>query len=186
MTRKPVAAHDVQTSPKRRLVKLRHWSPLAQLKLGWASLKQRVAEYSWRGQYEAAVQELRSSLLATAYKLRSLKPTLNKRQTKDVDTVVGEIETCVAELEISPANPSLLYKTEQFIHDRLLERYEALASRYVRLRRETNVWRRRMLLHLKRGRVMSCGYQLLRRPWMAVIDTYLSVRFSIAAMRKEG
>jgi len=186
LTRKPVAAHDVQTASKRRLVKLRHWLPLAQLKLGWTSLKQRVAEYSWQGRYDAAVQELCSALTATANKLRRLKPTLNKRQTKDVDTVVGEIESCVAELVTTPANPSLLYETEQFIHDRLLERYEALASRYVRLRRETNVWRRRMLLHLKRGRVMSCSYQLLRRPWMAVIDTYLSVRFSIAAVRKEG
>ena len=169
-----------------RLIKLRHWSPLAQLKLRWNSLKQRVAEYSWQGKYESAVQELRSSLMVTANKLRKLKPTLTKRQTQDVDAVVGEIESCVAKLEKTPASPSLLYQTEQFIHVRLVERYEALTSRCVRLRRESNVWRRRALRQLKRGRLMSCGYQLARRPWLAIIDTYLSIRFSIAAMRKEA
>ena len=185
LTRNATAAHDVQTSPKRRLVKLRHWSPLAQLKLGWTSLKQRVAEYSWQGQYEAAAQELRTHLTATATKLRSWLPNLTKQQTNDVNAVVNEIELCVEELEKTPASPSLLYQTEQFINDKLLERYEALASRCVRLRRETNVWRRSALLSLKRGRVVSGGYRLLRRPWMAVIDTCLSIRFCIAAMRKE-
>jgi hypothetical protein len=181
-----VSVHDVQTSPKRRFLKLRHWLPLAQLKLRWTSLKQRVAEYSWQGQYDVAVQELRSILTTTANKLRSLKPTLNRRQTKDINVIVHEIEKCVAKLEKTPPSPSLLYQTEQFVHEKLLERYEALASRYVRLRREANVWRRSALLHLKRGHVVRCGYRLLRRPWMAVIDTYLSLRFCIAAMRKEG
>ena len=186
LTRKSAATHDVQISPQRRFAKLQHWLPLAQLKLRWGSLKQRVAEYSWQGQYDAAVQELRSMLLITANKLRLLKPTLNKRQTKDVDTMVSEIETCVAELEKTPANLSLLYQTERFIHDKLLERYEALVSRYVRLRREANVWRRGAIFYLKRGRVMSFFWRIARRPWMAIIDTYLSIRFSIAAMRKES
>jgi len=180
-----VAAHNAQTLPKRRFIKLRHWSPLAQLKLRWTSLKQQVAEYSWQGQYDAAVQELRTALQATAHKLRRLKPTLNKWQTNDVNAVIGDIETCVSELEKAPASPSLLCQAEQFIHDHILERYEALASQYVRLRRETNVWRRSTIHLLKRGRVMSGVWRLLRRPWMAIIDTYLSVRFSIAAMRKE-
>ena len=184
LTRNP-AAHDVRTSPNHRLIKLRHWSPLAQLGLRWTSLKQRVAEYSWHGKYDAAVQELRTNLVATANKLRLLLPNLSRRQTKDVSIVVNEIETCVAELEQTPPSPSLLFKTEQFINDNLLERYEALASRCVRLRRETNLWRRRALLSLKRGRLLHCCYHFLRRPWMAVIDTCLSVRFCIAAMRKE-
>jgi len=185
LTRNPASVHDVQTSPKRRLARLRHWSPLAQLKQGWTSLKQRVAEYSWQGQYEAAVQELRTNLQATANKLRSLLPDLSKRQTKDVNVVVEEIESCIIELEKTPASPSLLYRTEQFVNDRLVARYEALASRCVRLRREANVWRRGAILSLKRGRVISFGYRLVRRPWMAVIDTCLSIRFCIAAMRKE-
>ena len=185
LTRKPMAEHDVQTSPKRHLARLRHWSPLAQLGQHWTSLKQRVAECSWQGKYDAAVQELRAPLLATANKLRSLVPNLTRRQTKDVNVVVEEIESCIIELETKPPSPTLLFKTEQFINDNLLERYEALANRCVRLRRETNVWRRRALLNLKRGRLVSFGYQLVRRPWMAVIDTCLSIRFCIAAMRKE-
>ena len=172
--------------PKRRLLRLQHWSPLAQIKQRWELLKQRVAAYSWEGQYDAAVQELRSMLIATAHKLRTLQPTLTKRQTKDVDKVVGEIESCVAELETMPANPSLLYQTEQFIHDKLLSRYEALANRYVRLRREANVWRRGAILYLKRGRFMRCAWRLACRPLLAMMDIYLSIRFSIAAVRKEG
>ena len=174
------------TLPKRRSLKLQHWLPLAQLISRWESLKQRVAEYSWEGQYDKAVQELRTMLITTANTLRTLKPTLSKRQTKDVDVVVGEIESCVAELEKTPANPSLLYQTERFIHANLLERYEALVNRYVRLRREANVWRRGAILYLRRGRFMRCGWRLIRRPWLAMVDTYLSIRFSIAAMRKEG
>jgi hypothetical protein len=186
LTRNATTASDVRTLPKRRFLKLQHWSPLAQLKLRWTSLKQRVAEYSWQGRYDAAVQELRATLVATANKLRTLTPLLNKRQTQEVNTVVSDIETCVAKLETTPASPSLLYQAEQFVHVRLLERYEALASRYVRLRREANVGRRSALLALRRGRVMSCGWRLVCRPWMAVIDTYLSIRFCIAAMRKEA
>ena len=174
------------TLPKCRSLKLQHWSPLAQLKLHWESLKQRVAEYGWEGKYDKAVQELHTILTTTAHKLRSLKPTLSQRQTKDVDAVVGEIESCVADLEKTPANSSLLYQTEQFIHNNLVERYEALANRHVRLRREANVWRRGALLYLKRGRFMSCGWRLVRRPWLAVMGMYLSLRFSIAALRKEA
>jgi hypothetical protein len=172
--------------PQRRLLKLRHWSPLAQLKLRWTSLKQRVAECTWHGRYDMAVQELRSMLMTTANKLRTLKPTLNKWQTRDVNAVVGEIESCIAELEKTPPSPSLLYKTEQRIHDKLLERYEALANRYVRLRRETNLWRRGVFRSLKQGRVANCLWRLLHRPWLAIVDTYLSIRFSIAIIRKES
>jgi len=181
-----VASDNVWTLPKRRLLKLRHWSPLAQLKLRWESQKQRVAEYSWLGQYDKAVQEWRSILMTTASKLRTLKPTLSKRQTKDVDAVVGEIESCVEELEKTPANPSLLSQTERFIHLKLVERYEALANRYVRVRREANIWRRGAFLSLKQGRIITCGWRILHRPWLALMDAYLSIRFSIAAMRKES
>jgi hypothetical protein len=181
-----VATNNVQVLPKRRLLQLQHWLPLAQLHLRWESLKQRVAAYSWEGRYDAAVHELRAILLATANTLRTLKPRLSKRQTKDVDAVVVEIESCVAQLEKTPPNPSLLFQTEQFIHDKLLARYEALTNRYVRLRREANVWRRGAIHYLKRGRIVRCGWRLIRRPWLAMVDAYLSLRFSIAAMRKEG
>ena len=186
MTRKPAEVHDVPTCPKRRFARLQHWSPLAQLKSGWGSLKQRVAEYSWQGKYDAAVQELHSILMTTEHKLRKLKPTLDKRHAKDVNAVIGEIELCIMELEQSPPNPTLLYKTEQFIHENLVARYEAVASRCVRLRREANIWRRGAILRLKRGRIVSCGLWLIRRPWLVMVDTYLSIRFSIAAMTKEA
>jgi hypothetical protein len=114
-----------------------------------------------------------------------MRHAVPKRHTGEVDSVVGEIETCLTELEQKPASPSLLYQTEQFIHEKLVERYEAMVSRYVRLRRKANVWRQNALTHLRQGRLFRCGYSLACRPWLAVIDTYLSFRFCIAAMRKE-
>jgi hypothetical protein len=89
-------------------------------------------------------------------------------------------------MEKTPPNPSRLFQTEQFIHDKLVARYEAVTNRYVRLRREANVWRRGALHYLMRGRIVSGGWRLIRRPWLAMVDAYLSLRFSIAAMRKEG
>jgi hypothetical protein len=180
-----VASNNVQTLPKRRLLKLRHWSPLAQLKLRWESQKQRVAEYSWSGQYDKAVQEWRSILTATASKLRTLKPTLSRRQTKDVDAVIGEIESCVAKLEKTPPGPSLLSQTERFIHHKLVERYETLANWHVRVRREANIWRHGAILSLKQGRIITCGWRIVHRLWLALMGAYLSIRFSIAIMRKE-
>jgi hypothetical protein len=185
LTRNTASKIESETLPKRRFVRLRHWEPLAQLMSCWSSLKQRVAEYSWQGQYEAAIQELRLMLSATAAKLRTMQPTLPKRQANDVAEVAGEIETCITELETNPASIPLLRQTEQFIHEKLLGRYETLANSCVRLRRDANAWRQNAVNHLKQGRLFRCGFGLLRRPWMSMIDTYLSLRFCVAAMRKE-
>jgi radical SAM superfamily enzyme YgiQ (UPF0313 family) len=180
-----IAAEVPKTSLTRRELKLRAWAPLAQLKLRWHSLKQQIAEYSWQGQYDAAVRELRNSLSITANKLRTVRQTLTKRRAEDLDKVVGEIESCLTELEVTPPSLSVLYKAELFVHEKLLSRYEAIRSRTVRLCRDANAQRHNAVEHLKRGKVISCGAGLFRRPWLAVIDSYLSFRFAVAAYRKE-
>jgi radical SAM superfamily enzyme YgiQ (UPF0313 family) len=191
-----IASPAVQTLPRialsRRFARLRHWAPLAQLKLHWNSLQQRVAECNWSGRYEDAVQELRNTLSATANRLRnirgSLATTMNpreKRNVQDLDAVVGEIEHCISELEKSPATPSILYKTDQFVREKLLARYEELSSRCVRLRRRTNLWRGNALENLKHRRLLRCGFGVTQRFWLVFVELYLSSRFSIAALRKE-
>lgn len=191
-----LAAPEVQKLPRialsRRFAKLRHWAPLAQLKLRWNSLQQRVAEYSWKGHYDEAVVELRQTLRLTADKLRQKSRDLasamsrrEKRHALDMEEVVREIENCLVELDKSPANPSILYKTEQFVRERIIARYEELANRCVRLRRRANSWRDYSLESLMQGRIVQSGLNLMRRPWMGIVDSYLSFRFFIAAFRKE-
>jgi radical SAM superfamily enzyme YgiQ (UPF0313 family) len=176
----------------RRFLRLRHWAPLAQLKLRWNSLQQRVAECNWSGRYDDAAQEIRNALSVTANRLRSISRTLastmnphEKRKARDLETVVGEIENCLIELEKSPADSSLLYKTDQFVREKLLARYEELSSGCVRLRRHANLWRTNALDNLKRRRFVRCAVILMRRPWLVAVELYLSSRFSIAAFRKE-
>ncbi len=191
-----IAAPEIRRLPRqvisRRLAKMRNWAPLAQLKLCWNSLQQRVAEHSWSGRYDDAVQELRSTLSATARRLRGVSRNLasmvgrsEKRDAEEIDAVAAEIEICLSELEQAQADPSVLYRTQQYVRERILTRYDELASRCVRLRRRANSWRVSALEKLEKGRLIGCGVALLRRPWMAFVDSYLSFRFFIALSRKE-
>ncbi|MDR3182244.1 MAG: radical SAM protein [Planctomycetaceae bacterium] len=161
--------------------------PLAQFKEHWEPLKQRVAEYNWQGHYEAAVQELVNALTAVKSRLFGMLPlpNMNEASRKDVEVITENIDTCLTELEREPASPALVYRAEQYIHDKVLVHYDAAASRCVKLRREVNIWRRNALNHLKGGRIVRSGAGLIRRPWLAFVEAYLSTRFCIAAFRKE-
>ena len=191
-----LAAPVVQTLPQRalsrRFARLRNWAPLAQLKLRWTTLQQHLAEYNWSGQYDVAVQEVRGVLSGTAKKLRGMSRKLvdsvsrrEKAVAQNLDAVAVEIEDYLMTLEQSPPDPSMLYRTQQFVRDHLLSKYEELSSRCVSLRRKTNHWRIEALESLKQGRVVRCGVNLMRRPWLAFVESYLSFRFCIAALRKE-
>jgi radical SAM superfamily enzyme YgiQ (UPF0313 family) len=191
-----IASQEVQSLPKvalsRRFARLRHWAPLAQLKLRWNALQQRVAECNWSGRYEDAALELRNTLSATASRLRSISSTLaatmnrqEKRKAEDLEAVAGEIDNCLLELEKTPANPSLLYKTDRFVREKLLARYEELSISSVRMRRRANRWRCNALDNLKRRRLVRCGVGFTQRSWLVFVELYLSCRFSIAAFRKE-
>jgi radical SAM superfamily enzyme YgiQ (UPF0313 family) len=191
-----LASQEVQLLPKtalsRRFAKIRHWAPLAQLKLRWNALQQYVAECNWSGHYEDAVQEMCNTLAATANRLRNMSANLattmnyrEKREAEKLNRVIGEIEVYLSEMKMSPADASLLYKTDHFVREKLLARYEELSSCYVRLRRRANHWRCNALDNLKHRRLFRFGVSLMQRPWLAFVDLYLSCRFSIAAFRKE-
>ncbi len=191
-----LAAPEVQILPQkalsRRFARLRNWAPLAQLKLRWTSLQQRLAERNWSGQYDDAVQEVRSVLSSTARKLRGMSRKLvrsvssrEKAVAKNLDAVAVEIEDYLTTLEQLPPDPSVLYRTQQFVCDHLLSKYEELSNRCVSLRRKTNRWRIEALESLQQGRIVRCGVNLMRRPWLAFVESYLSFRFCIAALRKE-
>ncbi|MCL2743650.1 MAG: hypothetical protein FWE67_07350, partial [Planctomycetaceae bacterium] len=167
------------------------YSPLAYLRVNWNSLQQKVAEHCWRGSYEDAKRELTAMLSATAEKLRQAKCSIaakmprRKKKLSSIETVVQEIENCLHELEKAPSNPSVLFKTEEFVREHILPKYEELTSRFVRLRRKANEWRESATDCLEQGRVFRSGLKLVRRPWLAIVESYLSFRFFIACFRKE-
>ncbi|MDR1925787.1 MAG: radical SAM protein [Planctomycetaceae bacterium] len=171
----------------RRIARLRHWAPLAQLKACWNSLQQKVAEYNWKGQYDKAVQELRDQLTATAYKLRSMASLISfdKHKVRALEAIAGEIDNCIIEIDTEPANSTTLYKVQQFIRDKLLARYEEMSCSCVRLRRCANHLHNSTIDNLKKGRLFSSGIWLVKRSWVVPIDACLSIRFFFAVFRQE-
>ncbi|MDR0869230.1 MAG: radical SAM protein [Planctomycetaceae bacterium] len=162
------------------------WNSLAALQANWNTVQRQVAEYCWIGKYEDAKNELKAVLSATAQKLRHLAvPLAGGRKKREAERVAEQLESCVIELETAKAEPLTLFKAEQTVRETVLTRYEELASKGVRMRRKVNLWRRSMLSNLRKGRVVRCGLHSSRGLWLFWIDTYLSLRFSIAAMRKE-
>ncbi|MDR2168605.1 MAG: radical SAM protein [Planctomycetaceae bacterium] len=171
----------------RRLTRIRHWAPLAQLKSCWDSLQQRVAEYNWRGQYDAAVQELKIQLKSTADKLRSMASLIrqDKHKAKELEVVAIEIDNYINEIDVAPADSTTLYKMQQFICEKLLARYEETSSSCVRLRRCANNWRIHAMENFKKGKILNSGIEFVKRSWVAPVDVFLSFRFFIAVFRKE-
>jgi hypothetical protein len=166
--------------------------PLAGLKLRWNVLQQRVAECCWSGRYEEGKQELKAALSCTAEKLRNMSRSLAaslKRSEKlaaaDLEQTASDIEVCLTELETAQAEPTVLFRAEEYVREMVLTRYEELSSRCVKLRRKVNRWRDGMLDNLKKGRVVRCGLQMSRGLWLGWVDLFLSLRFTRAAFRKE-
>ncbi|MGL6194283.1 MAG: B12-binding domain-containing radical SAM protein [Thermoguttaceae bacterium] len=169
------------------------WNALTQLRLRWSALQERIAQYNWSGRCDTAIQEIRGILTSTAQALKNMKQSFGsklgraeKKQAELIEEVVNEIEEQITAIETSPPDKSLLYETQDFVNNKLISRYEELTHRYVRSRRLINRWRDDALAKIKKGRVFSSvGKTLFRAPAAAVLETYLSVRFSVAAMRKE-
>ncbi len=177
---------------RRRLWGMRNWAPLASLKRQWESIQQRWAEYNWSGQCDKAIAEIRGLLQSTAETLKNRANTLSRRldrkerrEARQLDAVATEIETYLETLKNEPADPTLLYRSQVFIRERLIERYEALSCKYVTMRRRVNDWRFEAFQRLNRGRLVAGAFAVSRRFWLAFVDVYLSLRFTIAAMRKE-
>lgn len=167
------------------------YAPLVQLKQRWNSLQRQVAEYCWSGRYEDAKQELRNVLTVTAKRLRNLAQASasltgrSKKHSAEINVVAKQIETCIVELEKAKAEPSALFKAEQYIRETILTRYDELVSKSVKLRRKVNRWRQNSLDDLKRGKIIRCGLNSSRGLWLGWVDAFLSLRFAAAVMRKE-
>ncbi len=191
-----LATPSVQKLPQRalsrRLRRVRHWAPLAQLSLRWNALQQRVAECNWAGHYDEAKQELRGALSVTLEKMRGMSRRLamltdrsERRHAAELDLVAGELEQCLHELDNAPADPSVIFRTEQVVREKILARYDEICSRCVTLRRRANIWRNNALKDLRRGRIFHAVLNSTSKFWMVFVESYLSFRFFVAAYRKE-
>ena len=154
----------------------------------WNGLQQRIAEYNWSGHYDTALQEVRGLLTTTVQTLQNMGERLrgkNTRQAEEIKQVVSEIEEQLMLIEENPDDTSVLQRSQAFVREKLIARYEEMAHKYVKARRRVNDWRRRAVTRLKKGKVLGLTGSLFRAPVFAALETYLSLRFGIAAMRKE-
>ena len=177
---------------RRRLSELCHWRPLADLKCRWATIQRKLAEYSWSGQCDRAIAEIRETLRSTAATLHEQAGRLTrrmsrreKREAAKLDAVAAEIEAYLETLNNAPPDQKILDRAQHFVSERLIERYEAIVCRYVTLRRDVNHWRQDALERLNRGRLVSSMLAVAKKPWLMAAELYLSYRFTIAALRKE-
>ncbi|MDR2763027.1 MAG: radical SAM protein [Planctomycetaceae bacterium] len=176
-----------RTRAMRRLIRIRHWAPLARLKSCWNSLQQRLAEYNWKGQYDAAVQELKNQLRATAESLRLMASLIRQERSKAkaLEGVAFEIDNYINQIDSEPANSTTLYKMQQFVGEKLLARYEEMSSSCVRLRRYANRLRANAIGNFRQGKIINSGVEFVRRAWVLPVDAFLSFRFFLAVFRKE-
>jgi len=161
---------------------------LADLRGKWSGIQQRIAQYNWSGRYDAAVAEVRNALATTAQTLQSVGERFrgkNTRQARQIEQVVSEIEEQLTRIEKNPNDASILQQSQTFVWEKLIGRYEEVSHKYVKARRRINAWRRRAFTRLKKGKMLGLTGSLFRAPVFAVLETYLSLRFGIAAMRKE-
>ncbi len=161
---------------------------LSDLRNRWNGLQQRIAEYNWSGHCDTALQEVRNILATTAQNLRGMGERLRGRQTrqaKEIKQVVSEIEEQITLIEKNPSDTRVLQRSQAFVREKLIARHEELTHKYVKARRRINAWRNRAVTRLKKGKMLGLTGSLFRAPVFAVLETYLSLRFGIAAIRKE-
>jgi len=162
------------------------WQPLADLHKRWQSLQQQVVAANWSGRCEEGIREMRAILATTAGTLRRMGESVvvtSRARSKQFFAVADEIDEHLAETENIPANPSVFQRSQTFIREQLLAKYEAVSNRYVNIYQRLIAWRSGAVDRLKHGRLFS--WTLLKTPYVALLDMFLALRFGFAAIRKE-
>ncbi|MDR1494008.1 MAG: radical SAM protein [Planctomycetaceae bacterium] len=179
----------LQTRPKKAKQKSREqqiWQPLADLKKNWTTFQRQLAASSWSGRCEETLRDLRTLLASTAETLRRMGETAfvtSKSRARNFFAVADEIERHLSEIDHSPVTPTLLQRSQAFVRERLIARYDAVTSHYFRLYVKAAQCRANAFRKIKRGRIFSRDVLLI--PYMAVVDAFLALRFGLAAIRQE-
>ena len=162
------------------------WLPVIDLKNRWLALQHQVAASNWTGRCDETLRELRTLLSSTAGTLRRMGESAfetSKRRARQFFAVAEEIETHLSETENTPVSPTLLQRSQTFVQERLIARYDAISSRYYRLYVKVTQCRKNAIVKLKHGQVFS--REVLSSPYLATIDAFLALRFGLAAIRQE-
>ena len=107
----------------------------------------------------------------------------SKRRARQYFAVAEEIETHLSEMENAPVTPTLLQRSQAFVRERLISRYDAVMSRYYRLYVTATQCRKNAIEKLKHGQIFS--REMLLAPCLATVDAFLALRFGLAAIRQE-
>lgn len=169
------------------------WKQLYALKQQWLTVKRHVAEFDWTGQAQSAAQELKSYLVSAKETLKNVSNQMKREATRTcqrrgakLETVVGEVDEMLVKFESSTDERGLIEKSKSFIEEKLIGKFDEMSYRYVRIRRRANKWRREAVSNLKKGRLVRLtGSAIFRAPYLAICETYLALRFGLAAVRKE-
>ena len=162
------------------------WQPVIELKNRWAALQSQLAASKWSGRCDDTLRELRTLLSSTAGTLRRMGESAietSKRRARQYFAVAEEIETHLSEMEDAPVTPTLLQRSQAFVRERLISRYDAIMSRYYRLYVKATQCRKNAIQKLKKGRIFS--REVLLTPCLATVDAFLALRFGLAAIRQE-
>ena len=180
----------LQTRPKKeRKSSPEHqnaWLPVIDLKNRWAALQHQLAASNWSGRCDETLRELRTLLSSTAGTLRKMGESAietSKRRARQFFTVAEEIETHLSETEDAPVTPTLLQRSQTFVQERLIARYDAISSRYYWLYVKATRCRKNAIEKLKHGQIFS--REMFLTPYLATVDAFLALRFGLAAIRQE-
>jgi hypothetical protein len=171
-----------KTTPERQ----NQWQPVIELKQRWVTLQHQLAASKWSGRCDETLRELRTLLSSTAGALRRMGESAietSKRRSRQFFAVAEEIETHLSETEDAPVTPTLLQRSQAFVRERLIARYDAISSRSYRLYVKAVQCRKNAIKKLKRGQVFNREMMLV--PCMATVDAFLALRFGLAAIRQE-
>ncbi len=162
------------------------WQPVIELKNRWVALQHQLAASKWSGRCDETLRELQTLLRSAAGTLRRMGESAvdtSRSRARQYLAVAEEIETHLSETEHAPVTPTLLQRSQAFVRERLIARYDAVTSRYFRLYVKATQCRKNAILKLKRGRIFS--REMLMTPYLATVDAFLAFRFGLAAFRQE-
>lgn len=155
------------------------YATLADLRMRWASLKQRIEHSDLRGQCDLAAQEIRGMLAAASDRLQQLSDgsrSLNRRARRRLRRQADELRAYVQSLDVQMPSWNDIVAAERYIASGVLARYEEAAIAYVAQRRRFNAYRRELMQKLRSGRIFSVN--IMPMPRLIAFELFMGVRFA--------
>lgn len=162
------------------------WATLAELRLRWMALRQRIATGDVRERYDEALREMRALLTAASVRLSELsrsKRPMGAALRARLRQKAHEIEAYVAQvraLEVSVPTWQDVVRAQHFVSDSLVAGYEEAAIRYVATRRRLNAYRAELAERVKSGQILQIDVG--RAAKLVVGEVWFALRFGFTAL----